>query len=326
MPVGNPQAKVGPGYHGLPIIKPPVWEWMIAVYFFVGGLAGMSGLIAMAALTKDQFELVRTAMWAAGMGAILSPALLIADLGRPMRFLNMLRVFKYQSPMSVGSWIVSSFGAFAVPGLALVEWQWRALHGPSPIPAIGIITWILVVGAGVVGIFLATYTGALLAVTAVPAWNVHRAVLPFHFGMAGLGSAAAVLEMAGFRSAALDATGFLAASAETLVLLWLEFHRHGATDRALHQGRAGWTLRAGELLEGPLALALRSGGLILPAAASFTLGALVTRFGWLWAGRSCAQDPEAVLASQTSTPRPAETRLPYSLEPAVASRLDSRGG
>src|ERR1043166_8551851 len=69
-PVATLPGGPGPGYYGLPIIKPPVWEWMIAVYFFVGGLAGMSGLIAMAASTKGQFELVRAAMWSAGVGAI----------------------------------------------------------------------------------------------------------------------------------------------------------------------------------------------------------------------------------------------------------------
>jgi hypothetical protein len=324
--VHAPENMPGPGYYGLPIIKRPVWEWMIAVYFFVGGLAGMSGLIALAALSKNQFELARVALWSAGIGAILSPILLTADLGRPLRFLHMLRVFKYQSPMSLGSWILSGFGAFAVPALALIEWQWETWHGPASSTALQALTFALTAGAGVLGIFLASYTGALIAVTAVPAWNIHRVLLPIHFGMAGLGSAAAILEFAGYRLPTLQAIGYFAAGAETLVFITLELRRHGAADRALHEGRSGWTLRIGEVLEGPLALALRGVGLVPAAAASFVLGALVTRFGWVWAGKASAEDAESVLASQSGSRRPAESAVPYSLQPAVASPLGPEKG
>jgi hypothetical protein len=302
-----------PGYYGLPVIKPPVWKWMIPAYFFVGGLAGMAGLIALAGLNRNEFELVRVSMWAAAMGAIVSPVLLTLDLGRPRRFINMLRVFKYQSPMSVGSWIVSGFGAFSLPGLALVEWQWQSLHAASYSSAIQVFTYIFVVGSGLIGILLATYTGALLAVTAVPVWNIHRVVLPFHFGMAGLGSAAGLLELVGFQLPALNAVGFFAASAETLVMLWLEWRKHGAADRALHEGKSGWTLRAGEALEGPVALILRSLGWIPGAAIAFLAGALVTRFGWLLAGEASAVDPESVFASQQGPKRAAQASLPYVL-------------
>jgi formate-dependent nitrite reductase membrane component NrfD len=308
------------GYYGLPIVKPPVWKWMIGLYFFVGGLAGMSALIAAAALLKDNFELVRVAMWSAGIGAIVSPILLTWDLGRPMRFINMLRVFKYQSPMSVGSWIVSAFGLFAVPGLGLVEWHALNLQLGMMVPGVHVLAVIFVIGSGLFGIFLATYTGALIAVTAVPAWNIHRVILPFHFGMAGLGSASALLELAGFRQPALQAISLFATSAQVLVLVCLESRKHGAADRALHEGKSGWTLRAGEILEGPLALLFRLAGLASPAAICFLVGALVARFGWLSAGTASARDPEAVLTLQRGEKPPSESRLPYSLEPAIASK------
>ncbi len=314
-----PEGLPGPGYYGLPIIKPPVWKWMIGVYFFIGGLAGMSGLIAAAALIKGQYPIARVAMWPAGIGAILSPVLLTWDLGRPMRFINMLRVFKYQSPMSVGSWLVSAFGACAVPGLGFTEWHWHNLQTGHAVAAVHILSIMLIVGSAGVGIFLATYTGALIAVTAIPAWNLHRVLLPFHFGIAALGSASAVVELAGFRRPPLLAIGFFAASCQVLVFLWLELQTHGAADRSLHEGRSGWILRAGEALEGPLALVLRAAGLVPAAAIAFLAGALVSRFGWLSAGRASANDPEAVLASQRGAPRPAEARLPFSLEPAIAS-------
>src|SRR5207245_8674068 len=91
-----------PGYYGQPVVKPPVWTWEIPVYFFVGGLGGMSAVIALAAAIFYHVDLAHTAMWLAAIGVILSSILLIMDLGRPKLFINMLRVFKHQSPMSMG--------------------------------------------------------------------------------------------------------------------------------------------------------------------------------------------------------------------------------
>lgn len=298
MPVPPPQSISAQGYYNLPILKPPVWEWMIALYFFVGGLAGMSALIAAAALIRNDFALARVAMWAAGIGAVLSPILLTIDLGRPARFLHMLRVFKYQSPMSVGSWILTGFGSAALPGWGLAEWHWHNLQAGTVIPAVHILAVLAIAGSALLGIFLATYTGALVGVTAIPAWNLHRVLLPFHFGMAGLGSAASTLASAGFRLPALTGILIFSAAAETIVLFWLEIRKHGAADRALHEGGSGWTVRIGEALAGPLALILAVLGLVPIAAGAFLLGALVTRFGWLSAGRASACDPAAVLASQ----------------------------
>ena len=101
-------------YHGFPLLKKPVWTWEIPAYFFVGGTAGAAALIgAVAHRTGGSDALVRDARWIAAAGAALSPPLLIADLGRPERFLNMLRVFKVQSPMSVGAWTLVAFSSAA---------------------------------------------------------------------------------------------------------------------------------------------------------------------------------------------------------------------
>ena len=98
-----------PGYYGEPVVKPPVWTWEIPLYFFFGGIAGMSAVIALAAVLFHHVDVARAAMWLAAIaGAILSPILLIMDLGRPHLFLNMLRVFKHRSAMSMGAWILSS--------------------------------------------------------------------------------------------------------------------------------------------------------------------------------------------------------------------------
>src|SRR5207253_7463367 len=83
-----------PGYYGEPVVKPPVWTWEVPLYFFVGGLGGMSAVMALAAAIFHHADIARTAMWTAAIaGAVLSPMLLIMDLGRPHLFLNMLRVF-----------------------------------------------------------------------------------------------------------------------------------------------------------------------------------------------------------------------------------------
>jgi len=289
-----------PGYYGEPVVRPPVWTWEIPVYFFVGGLAGMSAVIALIGLIFHQGDLTRTAMLIAAIGAILSPILLIMDLGRPRLFLNMLRVFKHQSPMSVGAWILFVFGGCAVPGLIALELHAQQIFTGGFHQFLQVVASLLILGSAFWGMFLATYTGVLLGATAIPAWFLHRTLLPIHFGVAGLGSAAALLELLGHRIAPLGALGFLAAGTETALWIWLEIDKHGKADRALRESGSGLLIRCGEILSGPLALILRVANLVPLAGISFLLGALVSRFAWIAAGKMSARDPEAVFASQRS--------------------------
>src|SRR6266576_3587310 len=115
-PAGSPFPMASPdtGYYGIPLLKKSPWTWEIPLYFFTGGTAGAAAVVgAIADYTGADRRLVRDARWIAAAGAVISPALLIADLGRPSRFLNMLRVFKPQSPMSVGVWTLLGFSAGA---------------------------------------------------------------------------------------------------------------------------------------------------------------------------------------------------------------------
>ncbi|MFL6545335.1 MAG: NrfD/PsrC family molybdoenzyme membrane anchor subunit, partial [Candidatus Udaeobacter sp.] len=260
------------GYYGQPVVKPPVWTWEIPIYFFIGGLAGMSAVIAFAGLVFHEIDLARTAMWLATIGAVLSPILLTIDLGRPRLFLNMLRVFKYKSPMSVGAWIVFAFGACVIPGVIAFELHAQHIFGGGIDQFLKIFAHLLVIGSAFWGVLLATYTGVLLGVTAIPAWFLHRVLLPIHFGSAGLGSAAALLELLGHRIAPINAVGFLVAAIETALWIWLEIDKHGAADRALHRGLPGWLIRGSEFLSGPLALILRLTNLVPLAAIAFLLG------------------------------------------------------
>src|SRR5206468_7538358 len=102
---------VSDSYYGRPILKEAVWKPEIPWYFFTGGIAGASSVLSLAARVARNERLAKTSMWIGLAGEVVSPALLIADLGRPERFLNMLRVFKVTSPMSVGSWVLAGSGA-----------------------------------------------------------------------------------------------------------------------------------------------------------------------------------------------------------------------
>jgi len=176
-PMPAPVASPATGYYGLPLLKAPVWTWEVPTYFFVGGAAGASAVLALAAqLSGSDGKLVRDARWIACIGANLSAPLLIADLGRPERFLNMMRIFKPQSPMSVGAWIVAFFGASATTA-AIFRTRFKPLGD-------------LAAGAAALsGLGMATYTGVLLGATAIPVWSKHVKTLPMHFGASGLASA-----------------------------------------------------------------------------------------------------------------------------------------
>jgi hypothetical protein len=294
-----PAATAPVAYYGQPIVKPPVWTWQIGLYFFVGGTAGMSGVLALAGLLTGQpLAFARAALAMAFAGAVLSPALLIADLGRPARFLNMLRVFKWRSAMSMGVWTLLSFSAFAAAALLLaLARPLLTRAGVSP-TASGALLFVVVAGTAAFGAVLATYTGVLLGATAVPVWSSHHRLLPFHFGVVALGSASAILELLGFHMAALQGIGLTVASVETGVGAWLEITRGDAEARALAHGESGLLMRAAGLCTGPVTLVLRALGWTEVAAVCFLLGAVLSRYGWLHAGRVSARDPEETLAVQ----------------------------
>lgn len=291
---GESGSDTAPGYYGRPVLKAPVWTWEVPLYFFVGGMAGMAALLALGAVAAEaDWALVRAALWLGVAGAAISPVLLILDLGRPRRFWAMLRVLKLRSPMSVGVWLLMAFGGTVT--LAAVLAQWGVEPG-SYSGLRGVLFLLSLLGAAFFGSLVAVYTGVLLGATVVPAWLSYRGLLPIHFGIAGLGSAAAALELLGFQVLPLHFLGFAVAAVETGIAAWVEFHRLGARDRALREGKAGMALRVAGVLAGPGALLFRAVGWIPVAAGAFLLGALLSRYGWLWAGRSSAEDPEAALA------------------------------
>lgn len=286
-------------YYNLPLLKPPTWTWEVPLYFFFGGIAGVSGVIAFVChVFHGDPRLERIALWIALVGTFLCPGLLISDLGRPLRFLNMLRVFKWRSAMSMGSWILSAFGGAAFLALAANELILHGIQNPFLPP----LQWIAEFGGAAMGLLLASYTGVLLGVTAIPVWHEHRRLLPMHFLTSGLGGASAILEFFGFLVPATQVLGFAASTIETLIGVRLEM-LHGRVDAPLHHGKSGWTMRIAGALEGPIALFVRiswhgSAHGRYAAAACFLLGSLSSRYAWIWAGRASAHDPHAVFESQ----------------------------
>jgi formate-dependent nitrite reductase membrane component NrfD len=244
-------------YADQPLFKPPVWTWEVPTYFFVGGAGGAAAILAAAAqLAGEDEQLVRDARWIAAIGANLSTPLLIADLGRPERFLHMLRVFNPRSPMSVGAWTVAVFGTTATaaaiaPGKPLRDF-FAAL-------------------SALAGLSMATYTGVLLGVTAIPVWKANARVLPVHFGASALGAACSMLELRGHRRPALQSLALGAAIFETAA-----------------PSEHGRMMKAAAILSGPAPLVLRLLGKRKAAAAATILGSLLTRFAWF---RSASAKP-----------------------------------
>jgi Polysulphide reductase, NrfD len=172
-------------YYGRPVIKEPVWQPEIPWYFFTGGLAGASSVLSLVARATGNETLARRTLYVGAAADLVSPPLLISDLGRPERFLNMFRVFKVTSPMSVGSWILLVSGG-ATSTAALLEWSGRL----KPVKLAAELVSALAGGP------LSVYTATLVSDTAVPVWHEARQELPFLFGSSAVASAGAAAAIA----------------------------------------------------------------------------------------------------------------------------------
>jgi hypothetical protein len=284
------------GYYGAPLLKKPQWTNEVPLYFFCGGAAGAAAIIAsVAGVDGHNKALVRDARYIAAIGGMISPALLIFDLGMPSRFLNMLRVFKPQSPMSVGSWTLMAFSSSAAAAAFLTAWQGqkRAVGGIRVLQSAAEFT------AAITGAVVSSYTGVLLGATAIPVWNQNVSILPVHFATSGMATASALLELRGHHTPALNAIGIATALGETAVGASIELRKNPAL-KPLKSGSSGWLTRIGGLLSGPVPLILRLlalGGdeqrktkLRNFAAASTIAGSIATRFAWTRAGAASAED------------------------------------
>lgn len=299
-------------YYGRPILKEPTWHALdIAGYIFAGGLAGASSVLAAGAQHTARPRLERAAKLTA-LGAIsASVVALVHDLGRPDRFVNMLRVAKPTSPMSVGSWILSVYGPLAGASAAanLLGIMPRAGRAAG-------------VGAGIAGSAVATYTAVLIADTAVPTWHDAHAALPFVFAgsaAASAGGIAAALAPVG-ESGPARRMAVAGAALETAMSLAME--RSGKLSaETLHQGKAGRLLRLSKACTAAGAVGLALGGRSSRAVSAVSglavaAGSALLRFGIFEAGRASTRDPKYVVVPQRE-------RLAARQE--AASRADTMG-
>jgi formate-dependent nitrite reductase membrane component NrfD len=281
-------------YYGRPVIKEPVWTWEIPAYLFTGGVGGASAVLSLAARIAGNEPLAKTSLYVGAAADLASPPLLISDLGRPERFLNMLRVFKVTSPMSVGSWILFVSGGASTTA-AVLEKAGRLKR----------IKLAAEVVSALAGGPLATYTGGLFADTAVPVWHEARRELPYLFGASAAASAGAAstlfLEPEDAGPARRLAVG--AAVAELGVARRMEQQLGSFLAEPYRQGLAGALTRASKTLVGAGAgmLALRGKRSRRAAVAGSGLllaGEVVLRFAVWQAGKQSARDPKYTVEPQ----------------------------
>lgn len=290
----GPRDHPGSSYYGMSVINPPVWEELdIAGYLFTGGLAGASSILAAGAQFTHRPHLASRSKTCASAAIAVSLLALVHDLGRPARFINMLRVFKPTSPMSVGTWILSAYAPlnFAATGSDVLGIAPRTGRAAGA-------------GAGLLGSAVATYTAALIANTAVPAWHGAHQELPFLFA----GSAASAAAGFGLIAAPVSENapacrmGALGACSEMVAGQLME-RRLGMVAETLHTGMAGKRMRAAKVLSasgtlGAATIARRSRIGAVASGAALLAGSVLTRFGLFAAGMESARDPKYTVEPQ----------------------------
>jgi formate-dependent nitrite reductase membrane component NrfD len=280
-------------YYGRPILKEPTWTWEIPTYFFTGGIAGASSVLSSAARLSGNEKLARTSLYVGAVADLVSPVLLISDLGRPERFHHMFRVVKVTSPMNLGSWVLLASGGASTTA-ALLELLGRLK--PVKVLAEAVAT--------LAGPPLATYTGVLVADTAVPVWHEGRRELPWIFAASASASAGAAASMFVHPGDAGPARRLAVAGvlAEGALMQAMEL-RLGKVGEVYRQGEAGkftWAAK-GLAVAGASLLATRGRKSRAAAAAGGALvcaGELCLRWAVFEAGRQSARDPKYIVEPQ----------------------------
>jgi formate-dependent nitrite reductase membrane component NrfD len=300
----------GRDYYGIPPIKEHTWTWEVPIYFWLGGIGAGTHLISTLAqlLGWKDLAFFRTARYTVLVTMILSPILLIMDLGRPERFYNMLRIVKLRSPMSTGSWALTIFGGLS--GLIAAAQAARdGLLGRDNILVRLVKTFIpdrlLSVVALPVGLYVGLYSGILISATSVPMWARNFLLMGPTFLSSGLSTGLSAISFIlhlgdwGERKTleALRRTERVALVIEG-ALLAASLIRMGRWGKPFFSKKLAPLFLGGAIVGGILApLALLSGresrsrGLLASVLA--LLGGLALRFAMIEGGRLSARDPQA---------------------------------
>lgn len=301
-----------PTYYGVPPIHKAHWTWLIVWYFFLGGVSAGSYVVAAIAELfgrREDRDAVRAGRYLAALLAVPCPILLILDLGRPERFLNMFRVLKLRSPMSLGSWGLLAYGGFAALSAAVEAARAGLLGGPLRLLAQLPSRPIAALGSGF-GFFVGGYTGVLLGATAVPFWTKNARLLGPLFLSSALAGACAAVSLAlsllpGSRDRTLERlrrAEVMATIGEVAALATIHT-TSGRLGAPLAEGRLGRVHRVGSLGVGlgvPLVLHLLGPRLGLPlrlvaavSGVASLLGSLALKYAVVMAGHASADDPAA---------------------------------
>jgi hypothetical protein len=313
-------------YYGRPVVKPATWKNPeVPLYLFLGGMAGSSAVIGTLAEFTERPQLAKSAQFTAAGGALASVGLLIVDLGQPMRFLHMLRVFKPTSPLSVGSYILSPFSALTVAAAGLRVLQWfpavQALKVARWIP--GVRKAIAVVAAGF-GPPMTTYTAALLANTATPSWHEPHEQLPFLFAGSAMAAGGGVTMAL---SPVAEAGPSRKVAVAGAVIEMAATHKvetgHGLVSEPYHLGKAGKLMRAAKACTatgaGLTVVAGRTRLGAIAAGALLATGSALTRFGVFEAGMQSARDPKYTVIPQKERKAAREAGQAKDAAPSVTS-------
>ncbi|MCP3162108.1 NrfD/PsrC family molybdoenzyme membrane anchor subunit [Myxococcus qinghaiensis] len=289
-----------PSYHGLAAIKQPVWIATVPAYLFVGGVAGAASLLGLVidVLGEEELDpLARRCRQLGTVGDMVSAGLLIADLGRPERFLNMLRVFRPTSPMSIGSWVLALSGGLNTVGLVL---------GRSR-GVLGVVGKISGYSAALLGMPLAGYTAVLLNNTAVPLWQATRRTLPPFFMASATASAGSLLSLfphSPREEGVLRPYRLAGKTAELAMGYAVEHDARRAPEvaRPLDEGVSGalWKASRACSVAGLVVDVLPGRQRWKQVAADLltTVGAVTARFAVFHGGKASARDPQATFKPQ----------------------------
>lgn len=275
-----------PGYYGLPALKPSHWKWMVAIYILIAGIAGalqiLAALVLMIAPDLEAADpVLRPARYGALVLGAIGAILLIADLKTPRRFLNMLRIFRATSPMSLGSWVLVVFSSLTALTVLL-----QLLADLDIARAPWWLELVLQLPTAALGLLMATYTAPLLSATSTPLWARSPALLAGSFAAFSLSAGAATLTLAGLLfeesmfDAAIEQVALLCTvAAAGFTLAWLVRLKADRLSAPLLGGGTGAMFVFGVLVA----------GLLLPFLLHVVQITTVERLVWVSALAACAE-------------------------------------
>ena len=312
---GRDEFPASPTYFERPTLKAPHWEWNVKTYLFLGGIMGGLGLIAMLCdpHKEEERRLRRAARFSSFVLAAVNPPILISHLGRPERFLHMLRIVKFKSPMSLGVWGLVLYSGAATANVVRelgdigIVPRWMRAIAPKALNGV----------QAVLGSFMAGYTGVLLSASANPLWASGKRHIPATCVASGAASACALASLISTAEGnhrvlrKLEALEMIAGAAELLILVDFS-KRSGAYGAPLFEGDIGRRLRTSTMIAGTLVpMLLNTLGNVIPlpqkanairtvAASLLTLaGGYMFRACLIEAGKASARDPRAAFRQPT---------------------------